>query len=119
MLSLQKRRLQGNLTATFQYLEGAYKHEGDPFITQSKRDRTRENGFKRKEGKFLLDVRKKFFTRRVVRHRHRLPKEIVNASSLQVLEARSDGAQGGWRPGQPDLVGGSQPMSLGWELSDL
>ena len=52
----------------------------------------RGNGFKLEESRFRLGITKKFFTVRVVRHRNRLPSEVVNAPSLEALKARLDGA---------------------------
>ena len=51
-------------------------------------------GIKLKEGKSRLDIRGKFFTERVVRCWNRLPREAVNAPSLEVFGARLHGAWG-------------------------
>ena len=46
LFSLEKRRLQGDLTVAFQHLKGVYKQEGKWLLTMVDRDRTRQSGFK-------------------------------------------------------------------------
>ncbi|KFV99394.1 hypothetical protein N326_11900, partial [Eurypyga helias] len=50
------------------------------------------NGFKSKTGRFRLDIRKKFFTGRVVKHWNTSPREAVGAASPTVFKARLDEA---------------------------
>jgi len=57
--------------------------------------RTREHGFKLKEGRFRLDFRGKFSTRRVVRCWNSCPERLwMPHPSLEVFKARLDEALG-------------------------
>ena len=95
LFSLEKRRLQGNLIVAFQYLKGAHKQEGERLFTRVDSDRTRGNGLKLlRQGSFRLDIRGKSFTQRVVTHWNRLPKEAVDAPSVEAFKARLDVALG-------------------------
>jgi len=68
LFSLEERRLWGDFIVAFQYLKGAYKQEGEWLFTRVAGDRTKGSGFKLKQGRFRLDIRRKFFTQRMVMH---------------------------------------------------
>ena len=68
------------------------KKEGDRLFTGISCVKMMGNGLKLKEERFRLDIRKKFFTTRMMRHWHRLPRDVVDAPSLETLKVRLDGA---------------------------
>ena len=94
MFSLQKRKLQGDFSMAFQHLKGDYKQEGNQISAWLDSDRTRGIGFRLMEERLTLDVMGVFFTEMVVRYWNSLPRELVDALSLEVLKARWD-----WTPG--------------------
>ena len=94
-------------------MKAVYKWEGNQLFTQSDSDRLRGNGFKLKETRFRLDLRKKFSTQRVVRCWLSCPEKlwcpIPGATQGQV----------GWGLGQLNWWEAALPMARGgdgWAL---
>jgi len=83
-------------------------------------DRTTTNGVKLKEGRFRLDIRKKSFTVRVVRHWNRLSRDVLDAPSLATFKVSLDKALSTrcWRcmslftPGKLDWMAFKRPSQL-------
>jgi len=62
---------------------------GEEAITREEK-RRRGNELKLLQRRFMLDIRKKFFPEREVRHCHRLPSEVMESPFLEVLKNRVD-----------------------------
>ncbi|KAK4821019.1 hypothetical protein QYF61_012048 [Mycteria americana] len=67
LFSLEKRRLRGDLIALYNYLKGGCR-----------------------EGRFRLNIRKFYFTERVIKHWNRQPREVAESPSLEVFKSRLD-----------------------------
>jgi len=76
-------------TWAFKISENKY---GENVFSRACCNRTRSNGFELRGARFRLDIRKIFFTMKVMKHWSRLLREVAEAPSLETSRARLDGA---------------------------
>jgi len=92
--------------AAFQYLKGAYRKAGEGLVVRAYTNKMRRNGFKLEEGRFRLDIRKKFFTNEMLQH-------VAQRGGCGCPHPGGIQGQGGWGFEQPGLVGGVSAYSRG------
>jgi len=110
---VEEKALRGSYSG-LPVCEGGSRKSREGLFIRAGSNRTKGNGFKLEEGRFRRDIRKKFFTVKVVRHWYRLPSEVVHAHSLVAFKARLDGTLNNLV--QREM---SQPIAGELELDDL
>ncbi|KAK4820587.1 hypothetical protein QYF61_001827, partial [Mycteria americana] len=75
LFSVEKRMLRGHLINMYKFLDG-------------RDDRTRRNGHKLKYRKFHLNIRKNFFTLRMVKYQNRLPSQVMASPPLEIFKTQ-------------------------------
>jgi len=90
LYSLEFRRMRGDLIETYKIMKGIDKIEAGKLFPLAGETRTRGHSLKIRGSRFRTELRRNFFTQRVVNLWNSLPSEAVEATSLNVFKARID-----------------------------
>jgi ribonucleases P/MRP protein subunit RPP40 len=90
LITLEKRRVRGDLIQVFKMIKGIDNIDYNKFFEISKSHRTRGHNCRLVKNRSKLDVRKYFFSQRVVNSWNKLPQEVVDATSLNSFKNKLD-----------------------------
>ena len=88
--SLQYRRKRGDLIEVYKYTHGFYNVNKTLLQMDNTSHRTRGHALKLAKQNCRLDIRKHFFSLRVVNDWNNLPPEVVDSSTLNCFKSRLD-----------------------------
>jgi hypothetical protein len=90
LITLEKRRLRGDLIQVFKLIKGIDKIDYNTFFQVIVNSRTRGHRFKIVKVRARLDIRNKFFSQRVVNSWNVLPAHVVEAETVNAFKNRLD-----------------------------
>jgi ribonucleases P/MRP protein subunit RPP40 len=90
LLPLEKRRLRGDLIQTFKFMKGFDRVDYNKFFTLNSTNRTRGHSLKLGKSRSRLDIRRNFFSQRVVDSWNRLPQNVIDATSVNSFKNNLD-----------------------------
>ena len=90
LITLEDRRTRGDMIEVFKVLKGISKVDSSRWFRLADSSRTRGHRYKLVKCRSRLDVRKNFFSQRVVNTWNSLPEAVVEADSVNCFKNRYD-----------------------------
>jgi hypothetical protein len=90
LISLKKRRVRGDLIQVYKMIKGIDKVKSAKFFTFNVNSRTRGHRFKFEKKRSRLELRKNFFSQRIIDVWNKLPVNVVEACSVNAFKNELD-----------------------------
>ena len=90
LMTLEDRRKRGDMIEVFKFLKGINKSDSGQWFHITNNVRTRGHRLKLVKNRSKLDIRKNFFSQRVVNDWNSLPETVVDAESINSFKNRYD-----------------------------